>query len=85
MKILLLPPAPQLPLSPLELSPSPSPPQARTDHQGLQGSSFPPPPPPGPQGLSDDNHGKLLDKAEALASNVDAPATTEGLRRGMLQ
>lgn len=47
----------------------------RTDRRGLQGSSLPPSP-PGLQGLSDNNHSKLLDKAKALASDVDAAATT---------
>lgn len=76
MKILLLPPAPQvLVVLPFELSPQPQ--AGRTDRHGLQGSSLPPLP-PGPQRLSNDNHGKLLDEAEALASNVDAPATTGG-------
>lgn len=80
MKTALCPPAPQqLLVLPLELSPQPQ--AGRTDRHRLQGSSLPPPP-PGPQGLSNDNHGKLLDEAEALASHVDAPATTGGWREG---
>lgn len=65
----------------LELSPQPTAGQqdSRTDRHGLQGASLPPPP-PGPQGLRNDNHSKLLDEAEALTRNVDAPATA-GLER----
>lgn len=78
----LAPTGPQLPMFPLELSPWQD---SRTDRHGLQGSSLPPPPPPGPQGLSNDNHGKLLDEAEALASNTDASATTGGWGEAVLE